>query len=115
MSHNTPDTIDITVLGRKYTIACPLEKRAELQGITAELNSRLQALKKRTGSTSMEHMMVMVTLNLLREQMEAKSAHAHLQGQLHERLKSLEVTIDQRLSDRHTNPKKAVEPDEEAS
>ncbi|WP_298445679.1 cell division protein ZapA [uncultured Ferrimonas sp.] len=111
MSH---DTTDITVLGRNYTVACPPDQHQRLQSIAAELNTRIEQLKQRTGSPSMEHLAVMVALNLLHEQDESQIQHAQQQVQLQQRLTALQITIDQRLGERATKPKEAVESDPEA-
>ncbi|QIZ77669.1 cell division protein ZapA [Ferrimonas lipolytica] len=104
------NTTDISVLGRNYTVTCPPEQREHLQQIAAELHLRFDQLKQRTGTTSMEHLAVMVALNLLHEQDQSQLEHAQRQMQMQKRLKALEASIEQRLGERITNPKKPVEP-----
>ncbi|WP_028117758.1 cell division protein ZapA [Ferrimonas senticii] len=108
-------TTEITVFGRNYTVACPPDQQQQLRAIAAELHNRIDQMKKRTGNASMEQLAVMVALNLLHEKDQQRLAQGEEQLQLQRRLNALQVTIEQRLSERTTNPQKAVESDPEAS
>ena len=107
----TQNTADITVLGRNYTVACPPEQRQRLQAITAELNSRLNIIKNRTGSGNADQLLVMAALNLLNEHDEIQNQYKQQQSQLQQRIKALEITIDQRLSERFKSDQKNIESD----
>ena len=62
----TTPTLDITLLGRTYSVACPPEERDALLEAAALLDTRMNELAKTTRSTG-ERLAVMAALNLAHE------------------------------------------------
>ncbi len=104
------DTIDIHVLGKSFTVACPPEQNQQLHQVAADLNQRLEELKRRTGLGSLEQLAVMAALNLTHELLQVEQGQRREQEQMQERINLLQTTIEQALSERLNPEGKAVEP-----
>lgn len=59
-------TLDITLQGREFRVACPPEERDELLAAVAFLNGKMAEIAKQTKSTG-ERLAVMTALNLAHE------------------------------------------------
>ncbi len=59
-------TLDITLLGREYRVACPADERESLQRAVDFLSARMGELAAKTKSTG-ERLAVMTALNLAHE------------------------------------------------
>ena len=66
-------TLDITLLGRDYRVACPLDERESLQRAVDFLSARMGELATKTKSTG-ERLAVMTALNLAHELLTTKQA-----------------------------------------
>ncbi|WP_301282759.1 cell division protein ZapA [unidentified bacterial endosymbiont] len=64
--------VSIQILGRKFTVNCPVEEQADLQQAVINLNERLQDLKQRLKVVNSEQLVMVVALNLCNELLQSK-------------------------------------------
>jgi len=57
-------TLDVSLLGRDYKVACKPEEQAELQDAVAFLERRMQEIRENSKTSSVERVAVMAALNL---------------------------------------------------
>lgn len=62
----TTDTLDISLLGKTYSVACRPEEREDLLAAVAFLDEKLNSLAMRTNSSG-EKLAVMTALNIAHE------------------------------------------------
>ncbi|WP_345316911.1 cell division protein ZapA [Ferrimonas gelatinilytica] len=108
------DTIDIHVLGKSFTVACPPDQNHQLQLVAADLNRRMEQLKRRTGLGNLEQLAVMAALNLTHELLQVEQGQRREQEQMQQRINLLQTTIEQALAERLDSGPKSVEPVSEA-
>jgi cell division protein ZapA len=65
-------TVQITIAGRSYEIACDAGQEPTLAALSAEIDKRAQQLLKSVGPTSDAKLLVMVALTLVDDLSEAK-------------------------------------------
>jgi cell division protein ZapA len=66
-------TLDITLLGREYRVACPPEERESLLAAVALVDAKMTEIATQTKSTG-ERLATMTALNLAHELLAAKAA-----------------------------------------
>jgi len=66
-------TLDITLLGREYRVACPPEERESLLAAVALVDAKMAEIAAQTKSTG-ERLATMTALNLAHELLASKSA-----------------------------------------
>ena len=66
-------TLDVTLLGREYRVACPPDERQGLLAAVAYVDAKMTELAAKTKSGG-ERLAVMTALNLAHELLAAKSA-----------------------------------------
>ncbi|HEX8989277.1 MAG TPA: cell division protein ZapA [Rhodocyclaceae bacterium] len=95
---STP-TLDITLQGRPYSVACPPEERDALLEAVALLDTKMADIAKKTKSTG-ERLAVMAALNLAHELTALKkSPRAPLEGDdLKRRIEAMEARLDSALA-----------------
>lgn len=107
------DTRSVTVhiMGREYNIACPPEEQEHLIASAEYLHERMSAIRRRGRSMGVERIAIMAALNMARELLaedraepattSAKPAKAatELDDSVRDRLKQMELSIDQALAD----------------
>jgi len=57
-------TLDVSLLGRDYKVACKADEEAELRDAVAFLEDRMRAIRENSKSSSVERVAVMAALNL---------------------------------------------------
>lgn len=102
------NTIEITLLEKVYTIACPEGEEATLQHVSHLLNQRFLELKQRNGLLSADKIAVMAALNLTHELMQSQSQIQQEQQVTAKRIEMLEQTIAQALVSRTENASKRL-------
>lgn len=66
-------TLDITLLGREYSVACPPEERESLLAAASLVDAKMAEIAARTKGTG-ERLAMMTALNLAHELLASKSA-----------------------------------------
>ncbi|USD38104.1 MULTISPECIES: cell division protein ZapA [Ferrimonas] len=107
------NTIEITLLERVYTIACPPGEEATLQHVSQLLNRRFMELKQRNALLTIDQLAVMAALNLTHELLAYQTRADEQQQLTSKRIQALEKTIAQALCDRAKERPKSVESDSE--
>ena len=69
------DTVNITILGRDYQIACPPEDEEALRKSARYLDTQMDLVKSRGSTLAFEKVAVMAALNICHELLQ-KSQHA---------------------------------------
>ena len=106
---STPRTItlDITILGREFKVACKENERDELTEAVALLDRRMREIRDAGKVTGTDRIAVMTALNfaheLLRERRAASGAAAVQDGAIdgevaRRRIQSMRAAIDQALA-----------------
>ena len=92
--------IDISLLGRTYSIACPPEQEIALRAIAEKLETQLVELKNRSSSLSREEIVIMAALNIGHELYTEQQKNKEYLSQMDERILLLQSTLENALVER---------------
>lgn len=97
------DTIEISLLGKDYRVACAAEERAALAAAVALLNDKLHSIGEKTRSKS-ERLAIMTALNLAHELLAQQAAPRAPEETLasepaRRRIASIEARLDAALAE----------------
>ncbi|MBV7317370.1 cell division protein ZapA [Shewanella sp. NIFS-20-20] len=92
--------VDITLLGRTYSIACPVGQEAALKQVAVKLEQQLTSMRARTNSLSREDIAIMAALNIGYELYEEKMKNQDYIRQMDERIGLLQSTLENALVER---------------
>lgn len=96
------ETLDITLHGRQYHVACSAEERAALREAADFLDLKMAEIAKQTGSTG-ERLAVMAALNLAHELLATRrqpAVSAAFDSQaIARRIESIEARLDAALGE----------------
>ncbi|GIU31896.1 cell division protein ZapA [Shewanella schlegeliana] len=96
--------IDITLLGRTYSIACPQGQEAALRHVASNLEKQLSSLKTRTNNISREEIAIMAALNIGYELLEEQQKNQDYIRQMDTKIGLLQSTLEDALVERATKP-----------
>ena len=88
------NTIEISLLGRSYKIACEEDERAALMEAVAYLDGKMGEIKKAGKVTGTDRIAVMAALNIAHELLSLKVGNGFDLGQAKRRISSLEAKLD---------------------
>ncbi len=97
MSEPQP-TIDVTLLGSTYKVACLQADRESLLDAAAYLDRKMQALRDGGQVRSQERLAVMAALDIAFELLNPKSAEAIDRVSLKRRILSMQSVLDEALA-----------------
>ena len=92
-------TLDVTIMGRTYKVACSEEERNALLSAVAYLDRKMSEIKSAGRVASAERIAVMAALNIAHELLSSRN-HASgfdIEG-LRRRMAAMEATLDQALA-----------------
>jgi cell division protein ZapA len=92
-------TLDVTIMGRTYKVACSDEERNALLSAVAYLDRKMTEIKSAGRVASAERIAVMAALNIAHELLSSRN-HASgfdMEG-LRRRMAAMEATLDQALA-----------------
>jgi len=92
-------TLDVTIMGRTYKVACSDEERNALLSAVAYLDRKMTEIKNAGRVASVERIAVMAALNIAHELLSSRT-HASgfdIEG-LRRRMAAMEATLDQALA-----------------
>ncbi|MDD8059090.1 MULTISPECIES: cell division protein ZapA [Shewanella] len=92
--------VEITLLGRTYSIACPKGREDALRTVAREVENQLTTLKSRTNNLSREELAIMAALNIGNELFEEKQKNKQYMAQMDERISLLQATLETSLVER---------------
>jgi cell division protein ZapA len=99
-----PLTLDVTILGREYKVACAENERAELAEAVAYLDRQMRDIRDRGKVASVDRIAVMAALNivhdLLRERRAPRAGGAGaIDGDaVRRRIQAMQTAIEQTLA-----------------
>ena len=91
---DSPKTIEISILGRSYRIACEEDERAGLLEAVAYLDGKMAAIKKAGKVTGTDRIAVMAALNIAHELLTIKVGNGFDIGQAKRRISLIEARLD---------------------
>ena len=91
-------TIEITILGRNYKIACEDGEREALLEAVAYLDGKMGEIKKTGKVTGADRIAVMAALNIAHEYLSAKLGDGFDVGQAKRRISAIEARLDEALA-----------------
>ncbi len=85
--------VTVRILGKHYNIKCPPEQAEELQKAANVIEERLNTMKRASGTSSTDRMLVVTALNLCHELMTLKNERANLTNTVDDKLRHLQSRI----------------------
>ncbi len=85
--------INISVMGRDFSVACPPEEQEDLMDAARYLDKNMKEIKKTGKIIGAERCAIMAALNITNDLLQLRRATAG-QEQVQERLESLQERID---------------------
>ncbi|QSX37946.1 cell division protein ZapA [Shewanella sedimentimangrovi] len=92
--------IEITLLGRTYSIACPTGQEQALRAVANKVEQQLSSLKAKTNSLSREELAIMAALNIGHELYQEQKKNQDYMQQMDERIRLLQSTLEHALVER---------------
>jgi cell division protein ZapA len=89
-----PKTIEVTLLGRSYRVACEDNEREALMQAVAYLDAKMNEIRKAGRVMGAERIAVMAALNVAHELLNMKLGAGFDLGQAKRRLVAIESQID---------------------
>ena len=92
-------TLDVTIMGRTYKVACTEEERNALLSAVAYLDRKMSEIKSAGRVASAERIAVMAALNITHELLSSRNNASgfDIEG-LRRRIAAMEATLDQALA-----------------
>jgi cell division protein ZapA len=92
-------TLDVTIMGRTYKVACSEEERNALLSAVAYLDRKMTEIKSAGRVASAERIAVMAALNITHELLSSRNSASgfDMEG-LRRRMAAMEATLDQALA-----------------
>jgi len=92
-------TLDVTIMGRTYKVACSEEERNALLSAVAYLDRTMTEIKSAGRVASAERIAVMAALNITHELLSSRNSASgfDMEG-LRRRMAAMEATLDQALA-----------------
>lgn len=94
--------VEITLLGRTYSIACPAGQEDDLRVVAQGVEQQLTSVKNRTNSLSREEIAIMAALNIGHELYQEKQKNKNYMKQMDDRINLLQSTLENALVERST-------------
>ena len=91
---DNPKTIEISILGRNYKIACKEGERAALLEAAAYLDGKMGEIKKAGKVSGTDRIAVMAALNIAHEFLSVKLGNGFDIGQAKRRISEIEAKLD---------------------
>ena len=93
-----PKSLDVTIMGRSFKVACPPEDRAGLLEAVDYLDRRMQEIKEGGKVANLERIAVMAALNITHEFLTTRVGGFDV-GDFKRRIHDLNQEMDQAMSD----------------
>ena len=91
-------TIEISILGRSYRIACEEDERAGLLEAVAYLDGKMADIKKAGKVSGTDRIAVMAALNIAHEFLTVKLGNGFDIGQAKRRISQIEAKLDEAIA-----------------
>jgi len=93
-----PKSLDVTIMGRSFKVACPPEERAGLLEAVDYLDRKMQEIKESGKVVNLERIAIMAALNITHEFLNTRVGGFDV-GDFKRRISHLNEQIDQSLAD----------------
>lgn len=93
-----PKSLDVTIMGRAFKVACPPEDRAGLLEAVDYLDRRMQEIKETGKVANLERIAIMAALNITHEFLTTRVGGFDV-GDFKRRIHDMNKEIDQLMSD----------------
>jgi cell division protein ZapA len=93
----TAKTVDVTIMGRVFTVACTDEERDGLMDAVTYLNKKMQDIRDAGKVVGVERIAIMTALNLSHELLNAKSGDIDI-GDYKRRISLMQNQIDEAIA-----------------
>jgi len=90
-------TVDVTIMGRVFTVACTDEERDGLMDAVSYLNKKMQDIRDAGKVVGVERIAIMTALNLSHELLNAKSGDIDI-GDYKRRISLMQNQIDEAIA-----------------
>ena len=94
----TPKTLDVSILGRSYKVACEDGEREALLQAVAYVDGKMGEIKTSGKIAGTERIAVMVALNIAHELLSTKIGGGFDLGQAKRRIALIEAKLDEALA-----------------
>lgn len=94
--------VNIAVLDKELTIACPEGQAEALRDAATFLDEKMREIKEKGGHNNILNVALMAALNLSHELLSARTQHREDQQQLEQRIKQMQQAIEQSLTEHHS-------------
>lgn len=101
MSREDQARVNVRILEKDYTIACPYDERSALLDSAELLNSRMKELRDTGKVVGLDRIAVMVALNLAHELMKVQAREAKVDGEAGGRVRALRARVESALGKNH--------------
>ncbi|MDO8263067.1 MAG: cell division protein ZapA [Gallionella sp.] len=95
-------TLEIKILDRELSIACPEEERGELLDAVAYLDKRMREIRDAGKIVSVERIALMAALNITHELLTTKVGRGVDLSDFKRRMGSMQAAIDEALAEQDT-------------
>jgi cell division protein ZapA len=95
---DSPKTIEVSILGRAYRVACEDNEREALKQAVAYLDAKMAEIKKVAKAGGTERIAVMAALNIAHELLTTRLGGGLDIGQAKRKIASIEATLDAALA-----------------
>ena len=95
---DSPKTIDISILGRSYKVACEDEQRESLLAAAAYLDGKMSDIRRSGKVSGTDRIAVMAALNIAHELLSTKMGNGFDIGQAKRRISGIEAKLDAALA-----------------
>ena len=95
---DTPKSIEVSILGRAYRVACEDNEREALMQAVAYLDAKMGEIKKAAKVSGTERIAVMAALNIAHELLTTRPGNGFDVGQARRKIASIEASLDAALA-----------------
>ena len=92
-------SLDVSIMGREYRVACKPEERQELLDAVAYVDRQMRAIRDAGKQNNAERVAVMTALNVAHELLKVRVAGNVDLGGLKRRIQDMQSTIDAALAE----------------
>ena len=92
-------SLDVTILGREYRVACKPDERQELLDAVAYVDRQMREIRDSARQNNAERVAVMAALNIAHELLKVRVAGNVDLGGLKRRIQQMQSTIDGALAE----------------
>ncbi len=90
--------VDIDLLGRRFTLACPDEERAGLMAAARMLEERMRAIRDSGRVVDAERIAILAALNITHELMQGKTTNPLDSERIQRKIKAINETVETALT-----------------